>query len=111
MSPRSQEFMDQARDRPEPAREVLASGHLEPAVSSPTTRCSTRPAPPSPRTTSTLALTAEPGIFFRIHYVTTNAFDTSLFTLSQHAQVARKGGDYAAVTPRRERQALRRRRR
>ncbi len=33
MSPRSQEFMDQARDRAALAREALASGHLEGAVS------------------------------------------------------------------------------
>lgn len=33
MSPRSKEFMDQARDRLAIAREVLASGHREGAVS------------------------------------------------------------------------------
>ena len=33
MSPRSVEFMDQARDRAATAREILASGHLEAAVS------------------------------------------------------------------------------
>jgi uncharacterized protein (UPF0332 family) len=33
MSPRSEEFMDQARDRVALAREVLISGHLEGAVS------------------------------------------------------------------------------
>lgn len=36
---------------------------------------------------------------FRIKYVTTDAFDAKLFTLAQHAQVAREGGDYQAVTP------------
>jgi hypothetical protein len=33
MSPRSEEFLDQARDRLAMAREVLASGHREGAVS------------------------------------------------------------------------------
>jgi uncharacterized protein (UPF0332 family) len=36
---------------------------------------------------------------FRIRYVTTDAFDARLFTLAQHAQVAREGGDYQAITP------------
>jgi uncharacterized protein (UPF0332 family) len=36
---------------------------------------------------------------FRIKYVMTDAFDAALFTTAQHAQVAREGGDYSAVTP------------
>jgi uncharacterized protein (UPF0332 family) len=36
---------------------------------------------------------------FRIKYVITDAFDATLFTTTQHAQVAREGGDYSAVTP------------
>jgi uncharacterized protein (UPF0332 family) len=39
---------------------------------------------------------------FRIRYVTTDAFDAGLFTMAQHAQAAREGADYAAVTPTRE---------
>lgn len=36
---------------------------------------------------------------FRTRYVVTDVFDAALFTLSQHAQAAREGGDYEAVTP------------
>lgn len=58
MSPRSEEFFEQARDR-------LAAGREA----------------------------------FRVNYVVTDAFDPTLFTLAQHAQVAREGGDYQAVSP------------
>ena len=37
-----------------------------------------------------------------MNYVVTDAFDATLFTLSQHAQAAREGGDYEAVKPSRE---------
>jgi uncharacterized protein (UPF0332 family) len=39
---------------------------------------------------------------FRTTYVTTDAFDAKLFTLAQHAQAAREGGDYEAVKPSRD---------
>ncbi|MBS1679225.1 MAG: hypothetical protein JST08_17750 [Actinobacteria bacterium] len=35
----------------------------------------------------------------RTTYVVTDAFDAALFTLAQHAQAAREGGDYEAVKP------------
>lgn len=99
MSPRSEEFMDQARDRLAIAREVLASGHREGSVSA---------AYYSMLYAARAALSEDDdnarthrGTWnrFRIHYVTTDAFDAALFTLAQHAQAAREGGDYEAVTP------------
>lgn len=99
MSPRSQEFIEQARDRLIAAREALAAGHRGVAVSVAyyamlyAARATLFEDDENARThRGTWNL-------FRIRYVTTDAFDAALFTLAQHAQVAREGGDYQAVTP------------
>lgn len=99
MSPRSEEFVEQARDRLVAAREALAAGHRGVAVSVAyysmlyAARATLSEGDESARThRGTWNL-------FRIKYVTTEAFDAKLFTLAQHAQVAREGGDYQAVTP------------
>ena len=99
MSPRSEEFIEQARDRLAMAREVLAAGHREGAVSAAyysmlyAARATLSEDDENARThRGTWNL-------FRIKYLTTDAFDAGLFTLAQHAQVAREGGDYQAVTP------------
>lgn len=99
MSPRSEEFIEQARDRLAAAREALAAGHRSVAVSV---------------AYYSMLYSARAGLseddenarthrgtwnLFRIRYVATDAFDAALFTLAQHAQVAREGGDYQAVTP------------
>jgi uncharacterized protein (UPF0332 family) len=99
MSPRSDEFMDQARERLVAAREVFDAGHPTVAVSVAyyamlnAARAALSEDDESTRT--------HRGTWnrFRIHYVTTDAFDAALFTLAQHAQAAREGGDYEAVTP------------
>lgn len=99
MSPRSEEFIEQARDRLAAAREALSAGHRGVAVSvayyamlyaARATLSEDDENARSHRGTWNL---------FRIKYVTTGAFDAALFTLAQHAQVAREGGDYQAVTP------------
>jgi uncharacterized protein (UPF0332 family) len=99
MSPRSEEFLDQARDRARLAREALAGGHREGAVSAAyyamlyaarATLSEEDENARSHRGTWNL---------FRIKYVTVDAFDASLFVLAQQAQAAREGGDYSAVTP------------
>jgi uncharacterized protein (UPF0332 family) len=102
MSPRSEEFVEQAKDRLVAAREALASGHDAVAVSlayysmlyaaRATLSEDDENARPNRGTWN----------LFRIRYVTTDAFDAALFTLAQHAQVAREGGDYQAVTPSKE---------
>ena len=99
MSPRSEEFIEQARDRLAMAREVLAAGHREGAVSAAyysmlyAARASLSEDDENARThRGTWNL-------FRIKYITTDAFDARLFTKAQHAQVAREAGDYQAVTP------------
>jgi uncharacterized protein (UPF0332 family) len=102
MSPRSEEFIEQSRDRLVMAREVLASGHLEGAVSAAyysmlyAARASLSEDDENARThRGTWNL-------FRIRYIANDAFDAGLFTLAQHAQVAREGGDYQAVAPSKE---------
>ncbi|HSK50723.1 MAG TPA: HEPN domain-containing protein [Solirubrobacterales bacterium] len=102
MSPRSLEFMDQARDRAAAAAELLAADHLEAAVSAAyyamlyAARAALSEDDEHART--------HRGSWhlFRTRYVTTEAFDAALFTLAQHAQAAREGGDYEAVRPSRE---------
>lgn len=99
MSPRSQEFMDQARDRLAPAREVLAAGHLEGAVS----------AAYYAMLYATRAALSEEDEYARTHggtwnlfrnrYVVTEAFDEQLFSRAHSAQEAREGADYEAVRP------------
>lgn len=99
MSPRSEEFMDQARDRVALAREVLISGHLEGAVSAAyyamlyAARAALSENDEHART--------HRGVWhlFRERYVLTDAFDQSLFALAQRTQRAREDGDYEAVTP------------
>jgi uncharacterized protein (UPF0332 family) len=99
MSPRSEEFMDQARDRERMAREVFASGHLEGAVSAAyyamlyAARAALSEDDEHSRThRGTWQL-------FRERYVITDAFDAGLHTMAQHAKAAREGGDYEAIKP------------
>jgi uncharacterized protein (UPF0332 family) len=99
VSPRSAEFIDQARDRARLAAEVLASGHREGAVSAAyysmlyAARAALSEQDEHARThRGTWKL-------FREHYVLTDAFDDGLYRLCQHAQTAREGADYEAATP------------
>lgn len=99
MSPRSVEFMDQARDRAELARVALASGHLEGAVSTAyyamlyAARAALSERDEYARTHS--------GTWHLFHerYVTTGAFDQHLHAMAHDAQRTREEGDYEAVTP------------
>lgn len=99
MSPRSEEFMDQARDRLALAREILDSGHLEGAVSAAyygmlyAARAALSEQDEHARTH------AGTWHLFRQRYVVTGAFDQHLYTLAHRAQKAREQGDYEAVTP------------
>ncbi len=99
MSPRSEEFVDQARDRLAAAREALTAGHRSVAVS--VAYYSMLYAARATLSEDDENARTHRGAWnlFRIKYVATDAFDAKLFTLAQHAQVAREGGDYQAVTP------------
>ena len=99
MSPRSEEFIDQARERLAAAREALAAGHRGVAVS--VAYCSMLYAARATLSEDDENARSHRGTWnlFRIKYVITDAFDAALFTTAQHAQVAREGGDYSAVTP------------
>lgn len=99
MSPRSEEFIEQARDRLAAAREALDANHRGVAVS--VAYYSMLYAARATLSEDDENARTHRGMWnlFRIKYVTTDAFDAALFTLAQHAQVAREGGDYQAVTP------------
>jgi uncharacterized protein (UPF0332 family) len=91
--------MDQARDRAATAREILASGHLEAAVSAAyyamlyAARAALSERDEYARTHS--------GTWHLFHerYVTTGAFDQHLHALAQSAQRTREEGDYEAIRP------------
>jgi len=99
VSPRSEEFIEQARDRLAAAREALAAGHLGVAVS--VAYHSMLYAARATLSEDDENARSHRGTWnlFRIKYVTTDAFDAALFTKAQHAQVAREAGDYQAVNP------------
>jgi len=99
VSPRSEEFIEQARDRLAMAREVLTSGHRAGAVSA--AYYSMLYAARATLSEDDENARSHRGTWnlFRIKYVTTDAFDAALFTKAQHAQVAREAGDYQAVNP------------
>lgn len=99
MSPRSEEFIEQARDRLAAAQEALAAGHLGVAVS--VAYYSMLYAARATLSEDDENARTHRGTWnlFRIKYVTTDAFDAALFTKAQHAQVAREAGDYQAVNP------------
>lgn len=99
MSPRSEEFMAQARDRAALAAEAFASGHLEGAVSA---------AYYAMLYAARAALSEHDEYarrhggtwnLFRQRYVVTGAFDEALFSRAHRAQEAREGADYEAITP------------
>jgi uncharacterized protein (UPF0332 family)/predicted nucleotidyltransferase len=99
MSPRSMELMDQASHRSILARQAIAAGHLEGAVS----------AAYYAMLYAARAALSESDEYARTHggtwhlfherYVTSGAFDQHLHTLAQKAQEAREQGDYEAITP------------
>ncbi len=99
MSPRSEEFIEQARDRLAAAQEALAAGHRSVAVS--VAYYSMLNAARATLSEDDENARTHRGTWnlFRINYVTTDAFDARLFTVAQHAQVAREAGDYQAVNP------------
>lgn len=99
MSPRTQEFMDQARDRAVVARQLLSSGHLELAVSAAYyAMLYAARAALSERDEYARRHGGTWGLFHR-RFVATGAFDQHLHSLAQQAQEAREGADYEAITP------------
>jgi uncharacterized protein (UPF0332 family) len=99
VSPRSQEFMDQARDRVALAAQVFASGHLEGAVSAAYyAMLYAARAALSERDEYARRHGGTWGLFHR-RFVATGAFDQHLHSLAQQAQEAREGADYEAITP------------
>jgi uncharacterized protein (UPF0332 family) len=99
VSPRSKEFLDQARDRAAAAPELLKGGHREAAVS----------AAYYAMLYAARAALSERDEYARRHggtwhlfhqrFVATGAFDQHLHSLAQQAQQAREQGDYEAITP------------
>jgi uncharacterized protein (UPF0332 family) len=99
MSPRSNEFMDEARERAATARELLASNHFAIAVS--VGYYAMLYAARAALSESDEYARTHRGTWhlFRDRYVTTDAFDQSLFDLAQRSQTTRERGDYEAITP------------
>jgi len=102
VSPRSTEFLDQARDRAATAREILVSGHLEAAVS--TAYYAMLYAARAALSENDEYARTHGGTWHLFHerYVTSGAFDQHLHALAQGAQRTREEGDYEAITPGRE---------
>lgn len=99
MSPRSLEFMEQARERLTAARDAFDAMHPGVAVSVAyyamfyAARAALSEDDANARThRGTWNL-------FRERYVETDAFDDALYRLAQRAQTAREGADYEAITP------------
>jgi uncharacterized protein (UPF0332 family) len=97
VSPRSEEFFSQARERLTVSQEAFAAGHFTVAISIAyyamlnAARAALSEDEENARThRGTWKL-------FRERYVLTDAFDDDLFTLAQHAQTAREEGDYEAA--------------
>jgi uncharacterized protein (UPF0332 family) len=99
VSPRSQEFMDQARERVVAARELFDANHLEPAVS--VAYYAMLNAARAVLSEDDEHARTHGGAWhlFRQRYVVTGAFDQGLYTLATRAQKTREQGDYEAVTP------------
>lgn len=99
MSPRSEEFMDQAHDSLRQAQHDVGQGFLAGAVSAAyyamlyAARAALSERDEYARTHSgTWQL-------FRERYVLTDVFDQHLFSLTHQAQKAREGSDYEAIVP------------
>jgi uncharacterized protein (UPF0332 family) len=99
VSPRSEEFIDQARERLVAAREAFDAGHPTVAVSVAYYAMLNAARGALSEDDENARTHRGTWNLFRIRYVTTDVFDAALFTLAQHAQAAREGGDYEAVTP------------
>jgi uncharacterized protein (UPF0332 family) len=99
MSPRSQEFMDFARERLAGARDSLAASHLDLAVSA--AYYAMFYAARAALSESDEYAKTHRGTWHLFHqrYVVTDVFDQALYSLAQRAQKAREQGDYEAVTP------------
>jgi uncharacterized protein (UPF0332 family) len=91
--------MNQARDRAATAREILASGHLEAAVS--TAYYAMLYAARAALSEHDEYARTHGGTWHLFHerYVTTGAFDQHLHAMAQGAQRMREEGDYEAITP------------
>ncbi len=99
MSPRSQEFMDQARDRLRQAQQGLGEGFVTGTVS--IAYYAMLYAARAALSESDEYARTHGGTWHLFHrrYVVTDAFDQHLYTLAQRAQKTREQGDYEAVTP------------
>jgi uncharacterized protein (UPF0332 family) len=99
MSPRSEEFMEEARERLVAAREALSAGHATVAVS--VAYYAMLYAARAALSEDDEHARTHGGTWnlFRRRYVLTDTFDQHLFSLAHRAQEAREKGDYEAVTP------------
>jgi uncharacterized protein (UPF0332 family) len=97
VSPRSEEFMEQAEERLAAAREALAAGHSSVAVSVAYYAMLNAARAALSEDDEHARTHAGTWNLFRRRYVVTDAFDQHLFASAHQAQEAREQGDYEAV--------------
>jgi uncharacterized protein (UPF0332 family) len=99
VSPRSAEFMEQARDRLTVAQEVLESGHPAAAASSAYYAMLNAARAALSEQDEHAKTHAGTWTLFSAAFVATRKFDQELSALARRAKVAREKGDYEAVPP------------
>ena len=98
MSPRSQEFMEQARERLAVAQEALAAAHPTVAVSLAYYAMLNAARAALSEDDEHARTHGGTWNLFRQRYVITDVFDQHLFARAHQAQEAREQGDYEAVS-------------
>jgi uncharacterized protein (UPF0332 family) len=99
VSPRSKEFMEQARDRLTVAQEVMASGHPAAAASSAYYAMLNAARAALSEQDEHAKTHAGTWTLFSAAFVATGKFDQELSAMARRAKVAREKGDYEAAPP------------
>jgi len=99
VSPRSEEFIESARERLAGARDALGNGHLDLAVSAAYYAMLYAARAALSEHDEHARRHGGTWNLFRRRYVVTDAFDQHLFSLAHQARETREQADYEAVTP------------
>ena len=99
MSPRSAEFMEQARDRLTVAQEIMESGHPAAAASSAYYAMLNAARAALSEQDEHAKTHAGTWTLFSAAFVATGKFNQGLSALARRAKVAREKGDYEAAPP------------
>lgn len=99
MSPRSAEFLEQARDRLTVAQEIMESGHPAAAASAAYYAMLNAARAALSEQDEHAKTHAGTWTLFSAAFVATGKFDQELSALARRAKVAREKGDYEAAPP------------